>query len=134
MLEHPSALLLTVVLRTSWNVRANGYCIEIDHPKQKVKTRYLHLKRVLVKRGQYVKQGKIIAESGNTGRSFAPHLHYEIRSRDKKQTVYNPFDFKYHKTYQRNISSQEIKEFKEVVHAYDLLLQGKEIDLDIQTG
>ena len=67
------------VTRTSWNVRANGYCIEIDHPRQEVKTRYLHLSRVLVKPGQYVKQGESIAESGNTGRSFAPHLHYEIR-------------------------------------------------------
>lgn len=122
------------VTRTSWNVRANGYCIEIDHPKQEVKTRYLHLSRVLVKRGQYVKQGETIAESGNTGRSFAPHLHYEIISRDNKKTVYNPFNFKYHKTYHRNISSQESKEFQAVISVYDLLLQNDGVGENIQAS
>ena len=122
------------VLRTSWNVRVNGYCIELDHPKEGVITRYLHLSRVLVKRGQYVKQGEVIAESGNTGRTFAPHLHYEVRSRDKKKTVYNPFNFKYHTSYHRNIPSQEDKEFQDVVSAYDALLQNNGIGEKIQAG
>jgi len=61
------------VSRANWNRRANGYCIEVDHPNQKIKTRYLHLSRVLVKRGQYVKQGEIIGKSGNTGRSWLLH-------------------------------------------------------------
>jgi murein DD-endopeptidase MepM/ murein hydrolase activator NlpD len=122
------------VRRTSWNVRANGYCIELDHPREGVITRYLHLSRVLVKRGQYVKQGEVIAESGNTGRTFAPHLHYEVRSRDKKKTVYNPFDFKYHKSYHRNISSYEVKEFQAVVSAYDALLQDNGVGVKIQAG
>ena len=122
------------VTRTSWNVRANGYCIEIDHQMQGIKTRYLHLNRVLVKRGQYVKQGETIAKSGNTGHSFAPHLHYEILSRDSKKIVYNPFNFKYHKTYHRNISSQESKKFQEVIHAYDVLLQKNGVDENIRAG
>ena len=96
------------VSRANWNRRANGYCIEVDHPNQKIKTRYLHLSRVLVKRGQYVKQGEIIGKSGNTGRSFAPHLHYEVRGRSNKNTVYNPFNFKYHKTYQRDIDRKSV--------------------------
>ncbi|KMP11403.1 hypothetical protein UZ36_04595 [Candidatus Nitromaritima sp. SCGC AAA799-C22] len=111
------------VTRTSWNVRANGYCIEIDHPGQGIKTRYLHLSRVLVKRGQYVKQGETIARSGNTGRTFAPHLHYEILDRGKKKTIYNPFDFKYHKTYHREIPSQEISDYQERVRLYDAIFQ-----------
>jgi len=122
------------VRRTSWNVRANGYCIELDHPREGVITRYLHLSRVLVKRGQYVKQGEVIAESGNTGRTFAPHLHYEVRSRDKKKTVYNPFDFKYHKSYHRNIPSHEVKEFQAAVSAYDALLQDNGVGVKIQAG
>ena len=122
------------VTRTSWNVRANGYCIEIEHPRQKIKTRYLHLSRVLVKRGQYIKQGETIGESGNTGRSFAPHLHYEIRSLDDKKTVYNPFNFKYHKTYHRSISSQERKQFQEVIRAYDVFLQNNGVGENIQVG
>ena len=122
------------ITRTSWNVRANGYCVEIDHPKQKVKTRYLHLSRVLVKPGQYVKQGEIIAESGNTGHSFAPHLHYEVRGRGKKKTVYNPFDFKYHKTYHRNISSQASEEFQKTISTYDVLYENNKAGRNIQAG
>ena len=114
------------ITRTSWNVRANGYCIEIDHPGQGIKTRYLHLSRVLVKRGQYIKQGEVIAQSGNTGRTFAPHLHYEVLNRGKKKTIYNPFDFKYHKTYHREISSQETSDYQRVVRLYDSTLQQSE--------
>ena len=120
------------VSRANWNRRANGYCIEVDHPNQKIKTRYLHLSRVLVKRGQYVKQGEIIGKSGNTGRSFAPHLHYEVRGRSNKNTVYNPFDFKYHKTYQRDISDQERGEFKETVGVYDAFYDKNKIELNVQ--
>jgi len=122
------------VKRVNWNRRANGYCIEIDHPNQKIKTRYLHLNRVLVKRGRYVKQGEVIGESGNTGRSFAPHLHYEVRGRSNKNTVYNPFDFKYHKTYQRDISDQERGEFKKTVSVYDALYGKNKIDQNVQAG
>ena len=122
------------VSRANWNRRANGYCIEIDHPNQKIKTRYLHLSRVLVKRGQYVKQGEIIGKSGNTGRSFAPHLHYEVRGRNHKNTVYNPFDFKYHKTYQRDISDQERGEFKKTVSVYDAFYDKNKIDQNVQAG
>ena len=123
------------ITRTNWNVRANGYCIEIDHPRQKVKTRYLHLSRVLAKRGQYVKQGQIIAESGNTGRSFAPHLHYEIRGHGSKKTVYNPFDFKYHKIYRRNIPSQASEEFQRTISTYDeVLFENNKAGKNIQAG
>ena len=120
------------VSRANWNRRANGYCIEVDHPNQKIKTRYLHLSRVLVKRGQYVKQGEIIGKSGNTGRSFAPHLHYEVRGRSNKNTVYNPFNFKYHKIYQRDISDQERGEFKETVSIYDAFYDKNKIERNVQ--
>ena len=42
-------------------------------------TRYSHLKKFLVSPGDVVHKGDLIGYSGNTGRSSAPHLHYEIR-------------------------------------------------------
>lgn len=111
------------VTRTNWNTRKNGHCIEVDHPDKGVKTLYLHLDKVLVRPGQWVKQGVKIGLSGNTGRSYAPHLHYEIKSRDRKKTVYNPFIFKYHKKYSRTISNQHRKDFEKAIRLYDSLLQ-----------
>lgn len=111
------------VTRTNWNTRKNGYCIEVDHPDKGVKTLYLHLDKVLVRPGQWVGQGIKIGRSGNTGRSYAPHLHYEIKSRDRKKTVYNPFIFKYHKKYSRTISNQHWKDFEKAIRLYDSLLQ-----------
>ncbi|WP_192954761.1 M23 family metallopeptidase [Gallaecimonas mangrovi] len=42
------------------------------------KTRYGHLSKIVVKRGQYVHKGDLIAYSGNSGSSTGPHLHYEV--------------------------------------------------------
>lgn len=58
---------------------ASGYgvLVEIDHGNG-FKTKYAHLNKSYVKKGQYVEQGETIAEVGSTGRSTGPHLHYEI--------------------------------------------------------
>lgn len=54
-----------------------GKVVVIDHGRGMV-TRYGHLKTSLFKRGSHVKRGDKIALVGNTGRSTAPHLHYEV--------------------------------------------------------
>jgi len=54
-----------------------GNIIVIDHGHGMV-TRYCHLKKWLVRAGTRVKRGDKIALVGNTGRTTAPHLHYEV--------------------------------------------------------
>jgi murein DD-endopeptidase MepM/ murein hydrolase activator NlpD len=45
-----------------------------------IATVYAHNSRLLVKRGQWVRQGARIAISGSSGHSTGPHLHFEIRA------------------------------------------------------
>ncbi|UMX62031.1 peptidoglycan DD-metalloendopeptidase family protein [Klebsiella pneumoniae] len=59
---------------------AAGYYVAIRHGCTYT-TRYMHLRKLLVKPGQKVKRGDRIALSGNTGRSNMPHLH--LRSVDQ---------------------------------------------------
>ncbi|UCH01097.1 MAG: M23 family metallopeptidase, partial [Deltaproteobacteria bacterium] len=54
-----------------------GKMIAINHG-YKLRTRYGHLHKFRVKKGQYVKRGQVIAEVGKTGRVTGPHLHYEV--------------------------------------------------------
>ncbi len=56
---------------------SGGNYIEIDHGNGYV-TRYLHCSKLLVSKGQYVKQGEVIGLVGSTGISTAPHLHFTV--------------------------------------------------------
>jgi len=67
------------VVRAGW---ANdfGNLVEISHPGVNATTRYAHAEAVYVKLGQHVRRGEVIARVGSTGRSTAPHLHYEVQT------------------------------------------------------
>ena len=54
-----------------------GLTIEVNHGNG-FKTRYAHLAKMHVRRGQRIKRGETIGTVGNTGRSTGPHLHYEV--------------------------------------------------------
>jgi murein DD-endopeptidase MepM/ murein hydrolase activator NlpD len=66
-----------------------GLFVSINH-KYGFETKYGHVQKIYVRRGQYVKRGDKIGEVGNTGISTAPHLHYEVHYRGKPV---NPTDY-----------------------------------------
>ena len=68
---------------------AYGRMVEIDHGHG-FTTRYAHLKKTFVKRGETVEQGTRIGGMGSTGRSTATHLHYEVRFNGR---AYDPQKF-----------------------------------------
>ncbi|WP_078083186.1 peptidoglycan DD-metalloendopeptidase family protein [Microbulbifer mangrovi] len=57
--------------------KANGNYVFIQHGERYI-TRYLHLNKKRVKRGQRVKQRQVIGTVGSTGYATGPHLHYEF--------------------------------------------------------
>lgn len=63
-----------------------GYAVVIGHSDTH-ETRYAHLSEVLVKPGQYVKQGTVIGLVGSTGFSTGPHLHFELWERSKEDWI-----------------------------------------------
>ena len=65
------------VVKVERSKRNRGNVVEIDHLNGYVTT-YSHLSDILVRKGQMVQAGKIIGRVGNTGTSFAPHLHYQV--------------------------------------------------------
>lgn len=68
-------------------VHGSGYC-----------TLYGHLNAYKISSGQYVRQGQVIAQSGNTGSSTGPHLHFEVRRASSLSNYFsssflNPLDY-----------------------------------------
>jgi murein DD-endopeptidase MepM/ murein hydrolase activator NlpD len=74
------------IIKTNRSRRGYGNTVTIDHGYGYI-TFYAHIKDIKVKKGEKVSRGQIIATVGNTGKSTAPHLHYEVRK--NKRTI-NP--------------------------------------------
>jgi murein DD-endopeptidase MepM/ murein hydrolase activator NlpD len=91
-----------VVTRANWNWAANGNGIEIRYDDG-VLAKFLHLNENRVAVGERVSAGQVIALSGNTGRSTAPHLHYQLDRGDK---ALDPID--YHGSLRRQLDEAQI--------------------------
>ena len=89
--------------------RSSGYGkhIRIDHGFGYM-TLYAHLSKYNVRRNQKVKKGDIIGFVGNTGRSQAPHLHYEVIKDNKRL---NPINF-----YYGDLSPEEFEELLKIAN------------------
>ena len=101
------------VFKVSKSKRGYGNHVVIDHGFG-YKTLYAHMSKTAVKRNQKVSRGDVIGFVGNTGKSVAPHLHYEVHKDGKK---INPVNFYYNdlnaEEYERmiEISSQSNQSF-----------------------
>lgn len=76
------------VVFAGWRGRY-GRTIEIDHGHG-IRTRYAHLRKILVKVGEEVDHRQKIGLVGSSGRSTGPHVHYEVRYKNKAR---NPMKF-----------------------------------------
>ncbi len=81
-----------------------GNVVYIDHGYG-YQTRYAHMQKIKAHKGQKVKRGDLIGYVGNTGRSVAPHLHYEVLYKNKHV---NPINF-----YFGNLSAEEFTAMQE---------------------
>ena len=77
------------VEEVQFNFFGYGNVITIDHGFG-YKTRYAHMKSINVAEGMEIKRGDCIGESGNSGKSTGPHLHYEVIYRGQ---AVNPMNF-----------------------------------------
>ncbi|HET6439932.1 MAG TPA: M23 family metallopeptidase [Anaeromyxobacter sp.] len=81
-----------VIERRNWNFAGNGNCLDVKDAASGRHAIFLHLD-VLPKDmapGRRVQKGERIASSGNSGHSFAPHLHYQLEDADGR--VLDPFE------------------------------------------
>jgi murein DD-endopeptidase MepM/ murein hydrolase activator NlpD len=76
-----------IVTRNGW-LRGYGVTVDVTH-SDGVKTRYAHLKRTNVRKGQKIDKGQILGQVGETGRTTGSNLHFEVAVAGKRS---NPLD------------------------------------------
>jgi murein DD-endopeptidase MepM/ murein hydrolase activator NlpD len=86
--------------------KGDGHFILVDHGNG-FRTKFAHLSKSLVKKGDQVSRGQVIGLVGSSGRSTGPHVHYEIHYDDK---IVNPTRFvrinRYLKRYMKKLAAQ----------------------------
>ncbi|HET8539041.1 MAG TPA: M23 family metallopeptidase [Anaeromyxobacter sp.] len=111
-----------VIERRNWNFAGNGNCLDLRDPATGRHAIFLHLD-VLPKElapGRTVRKGEVIASSGNSGRSFAPHLHYQLEDAGGK--VLDPFAI--HRTERRSLPGEQKARFDAARAQLDARLTG----------
>jgi len=108
------------IQRVNWLRRVNGNCVEIRYRDGKL-GRFLHMHDVAknLRPGRIISAGSPLGTVGSTGRSGAPHLHYEIRTSGGK--VVDPL--KYHGTQTGRIPSRLKNGFLSLRNQYRGLMQ-----------
>jgi murein DD-endopeptidase len=91
------------VARKTWAFHSNGNSLEVQDATGR-RVLFLHLSSIPaeIKVGSKIAKGQVIGESGNTGHSFAPHLHYQLMQGEK---LLDPF--KVQETYKKSIAPDQ---------------------------
>ncbi|ADO71857.1 M23 family metallopeptidase [Stigmatella aurantiaca] len=110
-----------VVKRKNWNFGSNGNCVELEElGGKRRRALFLHLSELSrgLSPGTRFSAGQVIAASGNSGRSFAPHLHYQLMTQDDR--VIDPFDS--HRTFRRSLPAEQRGALEAEIRRMDSLL------------
>ena len=99
-----------LVVRKTWLFASNGNSLQLRDLESRRTVMLLHLSPVpdAISVGKMVKRGEVVAQSGNTGHSFAPHLHYQLTSSNGE--VLDPFAVQ--KVFRRSVPPAELNRFK----------------------
>lgn len=110
------------VSRTNWNTAYNGYCVEVDMGGYS--EIFIHLESIAtgIVPGTRLNAGDQIGTVGNTGRSYTPHLHYQIN--DSEGNAIDPY--LYFSSHVRWLGEQDQEEFREFRERCDRLLSGED--------
>jgi murein DD-endopeptidase len=108
------------ITRRNWNFRGNGNSLEVTDSTGRRKALFLHLSELApnVRVGTRVRKGDVIAHSGNSGHSFAPHLHYQLMASETK--VLDPFNV--HRTYRRRLPDAQRAAYEAEMRRLEALL------------
>jgi murein DD-endopeptidase MepM/ murein hydrolase activator NlpD len=104
------------VKRKNWARRRNGNCLEIVDAKTGLSAYFLHLDSFAkgMRPGTRVKKGQLLARSGNTGRSSAPHLHYQLERADGRAV--DPF--RVHRMERRKLPREKVVEVQQALQRF----------------
>jgi murein DD-endopeptidase MepM/ murein hydrolase activator NlpD len=110
------------VVKKNWNFRGNGNSIELRESGGHGWTvMFLHLAEPpSLAVGAHVSRGEVVGKSGNTGHSFAPHLHYQLMAGQK---ILDPFAVQ--ETFHRKLPDAQKKAFVEEQQRLDHLLDAQ---------